>query len=72
MAFCRRLVALGAEVIVVSPKVIVEGALEEVAWIRATLADVDSVESPILQGDYVFHMVSTTVLVISNENPLLM
>lgn len=65
---CRKLIAEGAEVIVVSPQVIEEEALMGAVWVRATLDDMDKIEACIQTGDYVFHMVSTSVPGSSNEN----
>lgn len=67
---CRRLIAEGAEVIVVSPQVIMEDALVGATWARTTLEDTDRISGHIQPGDFVFHMVSTTVPATSNENVL--
>lgn len=67
---CRRLVAEGAEVIIVSPRVISEDAIRGAVWVRAILEETDKVGLHIRQGDHVFHLVSTTVPATSNENIL--
>jgi UDP-glucose 4-epimerase len=67
---CQRLVNIGADVIIVSPQVISEEALSGSTWIRATLDETDKYEATIRAGDYVFHMVSTTVPATSNANPI--
>jgi UDP-glucose 4-epimerase len=67
---CRVLLGIGAEVVVVSPQVVSEEALAGATWIRATLDETDKYASAVRQGDYVFHMVSTTVPATSNANPI--
>ena len=67
---CRHLLGIGAEVVIVSPQVVSEEALTGATCIRATLDDTDKYASTIRQGDYVFHMVSTTVPATSNANPI--
>lgn len=67
---CQRLVSIGAEVVIVSPQAVAEDALAGATWIRATLDQTDSYETSIRRGDFVFHMVSTTVPATSNANPI--
>lgn len=67
---CQRLIAEGANVIVLSPRVISEAALMGAEWVRVALDETDKIEAHIQSGDYIFHMVSTTVPASSNENIL--
>lgn len=67
---CRKLVAENAEVIVVSPHVISRKALMSAEWICASLEDIEKIGALIQPGDFIFHMVSTTLPTTSNENPI--
>lgn len=67
---CQRLVSLGAEVVIVSPQVMSEEALAGSTWIRATLDETDKYQANIQEGDFVFHLVSTTVPSTSNADPV--
>lgn len=67
---CKILVSKGAEVIIVAPQVLSEEALSGATWIQALLDEVEKYQNAICDGDYVFHLVSTTVPATSNYSPV--
>lgn len=67
---CQRLLAIGAEVIVVCPALLDPEIVRGARWIRALLHETDSFAHLIGPGDYVFHLVSTTTPAGSNVDPV--
>lgn len=66
---CQRLLALDAEVVLVSPAVLDVNAVRGAEWIRAQLHETQAYAEYIRPGDYVFHLVSTTAPASSNADP---
>jgi UDP-glucose 4-epimerase len=66
---CERLIALGSEVVLISPALLDPQAVRGAQWIRATLDETHRFEQAIRPGDLVFHLVSTTVPASSNADP---